>query len=240
MACVFILTRANRSVKLDSMNVERTALERRAVRHGVLADVARLAVIDELALGDRSPSELQTIIGLPSNLLAHHLNVLEEAGMVARRRSEGDRRRTYLTLADPTVVEDVTTTISADRVLFVCTANSARSQLAAAIWAGLTDVAVTSAGTKPAEHVAPGAVATADRHHLRLLSPQPRQFADVATDRDLVVAVCDNAYEELTSRIDVHWSVPDPIRADSDEAFEAAYVELNRRVVGLIPRLAAS
>ncbi len=65
------------------MNIERKTLEIRASRHAALADVARLAVVDELALGDRSPSELQTITGLPSNLLAHHLNVLEEAGLVA-------------------------------------------------------------------------------------------------------------------------------------------------------------
>src|SRR4051812_28718981 len=100
VSCRLILTKKIHSVKLDSMNTERISLQRRAARHAALADVVRLTVIDELALGDHSPSELQSILDVPSNLLAHHLNVLEQAGMVVRRRSEGDRRRTYLTLAD--------------------------------------------------------------------------------------------------------------------------------------------
>jgi ArsR family transcriptional regulator, arsenate/arsenite/antimonite-responsive transcriptional repressor / arsenate reductase (thioredoxin) len=63
-------------------------------------------------------------------LLAHHLRVLEQAGVITRRRSEGDRRRTYLQLApgalDPLAAPPART---ARRVLFVCTANSARSHL---------------------------------------------------------------------------------------------------------------
>ncbi len=38
------------------------------------------------------------MLAIPSNLLAHHLHVLEQAGIITRRRSEGDRRRTYLQL----------------------------------------------------------------------------------------------------------------------------------------------
>lgn len=223
------------------MNIERTeALAVRAERYAALADVARLAAVDELALGDKSPGELQAVLGLSSNLMAHHLKVLEAAGIVARRRSEGDRRRTYLTLADRTVVESAGATIDADRVLFVCTANSARSQLAAAMWADLIDVPVASAGTQPAEQVAAGARDVAERHELRLLGSGPRLFSEVARDRDLVVAVCDNAYEDLGDLIDVHWSIPDPVRSASPDAFDAAYEELSRRVVDLAPRLVAS
>ena len=71
---------------------------RRAAVHGVLSDPGRLAVVDLLAWGDRSPSELASRLGMSSNLLAHHLNVLVEHGLVRRSRSEGDRRRTYLSL----------------------------------------------------------------------------------------------------------------------------------------------
>ena len=142
-----ILTQQDNSVKLDSMNIERTVLEARAARHAVLADVARLAVIDELALGDRSPSELQKILDLPSNLMTHHLNVLEGAGMIARRRSEGDRRRSYVTLVDYSMLEPHSMgDIRVGRVVFVCSANSARSQLAAALWNRSSDVPVASAG----------------------------------------------------------------------------------------------
>ena len=107
------------------------SLELRAARHAALADPARLRVVDALALGDRSPRELGERLGLASNLLAHHLKVLETSGLVERRRSEGDGRRSYVRLvtdAMPTEASDLD--IRVPRVLFVCTANSARSQLA--------------------------------------------------------------------------------------------------------------
>ena len=64
--------------------------------HAALGDPTRLAVVDALVAGDRSPHELAETLGLPSNLLAHHLRVLQDAGVVARPRSEADRRRTYV------------------------------------------------------------------------------------------------------------------------------------------------
>ncbi len=223
------------------MNIERSDLERRAVRHAALADVTRLAVMDALALGDRSPSALQELVGLPSNLLAHHLMVLEDAGLVARRRSEGDGRRTYLTLAPheasaPPPIDP----IAVDRVVFVCSANSARSQLAAALWAESSAVPVASAGTHPAEAIAEGARLVAERRHLSLLSSSPTSLDDVAADGDFVVAVCDNAYEALRTAVSLHWSVPDPVRHGDETAFDAAYVELRRRIATLAPRLVAS
>src|SRR6201989_602414 len=73
-------------------------LARRVAIHAALADQARLLITDTLAEGDASPSELGGILALPSNLLAHHLHVLEQAGIITRRRSEGDHRRSYLRL----------------------------------------------------------------------------------------------------------------------------------------------
>jgi hypothetical protein len=51
---------------------------------------------DRLMLGDASPGELGRSLDLPTNLLAHHVGVLESAGLIKGTRSEGDRRRTYL------------------------------------------------------------------------------------------------------------------------------------------------
>ncbi|NRQ49623.1 MarR family transcriptional regulator [Aeromicrobium stalagmiti] len=223
------------------MNIERPSLARRAAHHAALADVARLAVVDALAAGDLSPSEIQVRLGLPSNLVAHHLKVLQDVGIVARRRSEGDRRRTYLTLTDhsalgPYPVEPT----PVDRVVFVCSANSARSQLAAALWAANSDVPVASAGTRPAEQVAAGARAAADRHGLTLAAAGPQRLADVAADGDLLVAVCDNAYEELGSAVAIHWSIADPVPQGDEAAFDLAHAELDRRIGVLAPRLAAS
>src|SRR5215470_16565176 len=118
------------------MKAERNSeLERRAIMHAALADTARLQITDTLLTGDASPSELAAMLAMPSNLLAHHLHVLEQAGIIARRRSDGDRRRTYLQLI-PGALESLTHPAArmARRVLFVCTANSARSHLAAALW----------------------------------------------------------------------------------------------------------
>ncbi|HXV93148.1 MAG TPA: helix-turn-helix domain-containing protein, partial [Pseudonocardia sp.] len=130
------------------MNVE-ASLERRATVHRALGDPARLAIADALLLGEMAPSELQTLLEIPSNLLAHHLRTLERAGLVARHRSEGDRRRTYLRLV-PDALDALRPNRSraAVRVVFVCTENSARSQLAAALWNGESAVPATSAGTR--------------------------------------------------------------------------------------------
>src|SRR2546422_8366321 len=105
----------------------------RARLHAALGEPARLAIVDRLVLGDASPTELGRELGLPSNLLAHHLKLLEQAGVVERSRSEGDRRRTYLRLRPASLAGlHPAGTLSAPRVVFVCTHNSARSQLAAA------------------------------------------------------------------------------------------------------------
>src|SRR6185436_10313437 len=81
------------------------SIERRATVHAALGEPVRLAIVDRLGPGDASPGELAAAVGVGSNLLAHHLNVLEEAGVIRRVRSEGDRRRSYvqLCLDDPVV-----------------------------------------------------------------------------------------------------------------------------------------
>jgi protein-tyrosine-phosphatase/DNA-binding HxlR family transcriptional regulator len=222
------------------MNTEWQAeIERRAALHAVLSDPGRLAVVELLSLGDRAPSELSAELGMASNLVAHHVGVLVEHGLVSRRRSEGDRRRTYLHLTpDAAIVPSGWTMPRPRRVLFVCTANSARSHLAAALWHRTSRISAASAGTHPAGAVAPGALAAAARHHLPLRDAKPRLLSDVRRDGDLVVTVCDNAHEEIGDVADLHWSVPDPVPAASDEAFDAALEEIARRVDDLAPRIA--
>lgn len=148
----------------------------RARLHGALAEPARLRIVDLLSLGDVSPSDLQAQIGLPSNLLAHHVRTLESVGLVVRHRSQADRRRSYLQLV-PDVLGGLQpenlAPVSARRVVFVCTANSARSQLAAALWADTSTVPVTSAGTHPAGSIALGPAAVARRHGLKLAGTPP-------------------------------------------------------------------
>jgi protein-tyrosine-phosphatase/DNA-binding transcriptional ArsR family regulator len=214
----------------------RLPLERRARMHAALGEPVRLFIVDHLVLGDASPGELRAVVGLPTNLLAHHLKVLDDAGLVRRVRSEGDRRRSYVRLAvdDPAVaallVAHAPTAPAAERVVFVCTHNSARSQFAAAAWAETSTVPATSAGTHPATRVHPCAVRVGRRHGLRLADARTAHVDDVVRDGDLLVAVCDNAHEALREVPKLHWSVPDPAPADTDDAFEAAYDEITERV----------
>ncbi|HRK48353.1 MAG TPA: helix-turn-helix domain-containing protein, partial [Nocardioides sp.] len=72
------------------MNTEQSSVERRASAFAALGDPVRLAIVDRLAASDELPSDLAEELGIRSNLLAHHLNVLEEAGLVRRQRSEAD------------------------------------------------------------------------------------------------------------------------------------------------------
>lgn len=217
---------------------ENGALEERVARHAALADPGRLRIVDLLTLGDLSPSELQEELGMASNLLSHHLRTLEQAGLVTRGRSEADRRRTYIRLA-PGALDGLTPgmTHTARRVLFVCTANAARSQLAAALWAKMSEIPASSAGTHPADAIAAGAVDVAWQHGLRLPDSAPRHLDQVAGEDDFIVTVCDSAHEELPSLHAVHWSVPDPLRRNSSQAFAEAYTDLEARIAGLAPRL---
>jgi protein-tyrosine-phosphatase len=198
-------------------------------------------MVDELLLGDCAPGELGEAFGLSSNLLAHHLKVLQQAGLIVRARSEADRRRSYVRLV-PAALDGLapapTLTATVERVVFVCTHNSARSQLAAALWQRHSDLPAASAGTRPAARVHPRAVSAARRHHLRLQQRGTSHIDDTVRAGDLVVAVCDNAYEQLPARPPLHWSVPDPAPADTDDAFERAYIDLSGRVDRLATALA--
>jgi protein-tyrosine-phosphatase len=223
------------------MNIEWMDLDRRAARHAALGDPARLAIVDRLSLGDLSPTELQQTLGLTSSLLAHHLKVLETERIIERHRSEGDGRRTYIHL-QPHALDGLVPGASATarRVVFVCSANSARSQLAAALWRLASDIPTASAGTHPADRVAPGALAAAERHGIPMRHATPRALVEVLTDGDFVITVCDNAHEELDARPALHWSIPDPVRVGTDAAFEDAVADLTRRVDDLSPRLTAA
>jgi protein-tyrosine-phosphatase/DNA-binding HxlR family transcriptional regulator len=222
------------------MDTERSSLTERARIHAALGDPARLAIVDTLVAGDVAPGELGAALDLPTNLVAHHLKVLEDAGLVARTRSEGDRRRTYVRLQTDAMAAIVTPALlAAKRVVFVCTHNSARSQLAAAIWSRRSQVPAVSAGTEPAERVHPRARKIARRHGLDPVDWRTAHLDDVVRRDDLLIAVCDNAYEHLPSeqRPQLHWSIPDPAPADTDAAFEAAYIEIAGRIERLAPAL---
>ena len=133
-------------------------MEQRAAVHAALGEPSRLVIVDHLTGSDRSPQELQDAVGVPSNLLAHHLDVLEAAGLIERSRSSGDGRRRYVHLLARRSSTGLGPRIRPINgpVLFVCTANSARSQLAAA---------------------------SVDRHHRRTRRPAPAPTPPTASTR---------------------------------------------------------
>ena len=154
---------------------------------------------------------------IPSNLLAHHLDVLEDAGLIERSRSSGDGRRRYVHLRPgaPRRTSHPQPSLQPQPALFVCTANSARSQLAAALWTTITGAPPISAGTHPADRVHPGAVAAGRRAGLDLTDAPPRSRSTAVRRRPaLTITVCDRAHEELDPGPGwLHWSIPDPVPA---------------------------
>ena len=215
-----------------------SSLVGRAQLHAALGEPARLAIVNQLLLGDASPSEIGHNVGLASNLLAHHIKLLEQAGVIERFRSEGDHRRIYLRLRT-TVLADLVPVDArnASRVVFVCTHNSARSQLAAVLWKRRSTVPAASAGTLPAARVHPLAVAAARDHGLSLSRARTCHINEVLRPDDLVVAVCDTAHEQLGTQTGdrLHWSVPDPARVGTHDAFRHAVRDLADRVDRLAP-----
>ena len=212
-------------------------LQERAARHAALGDPVRLAIVDELSRSDRAPTELRQLLGIESNLLAHHLDVLERVGLVNRTRSSGDGRRRYVHLLRtelPGLIPG--RPLQPGRALFVCTRNSARSQLAAALWRSKVGTPAASAGTHPADHVHPGAVAAAKRFGLDLTDQTPRDLADIRRLPPIVVTVCDQAHEELDpDNTWMHWSVPDPVARGTRAAFDAAVADLTARIDAVTP-----
>lgn len=208
----------------------------RAAVHHALADPSRLEIVELLALGDRTPGELAALLAVPSNLVAFHLGELERAGIVGRRRSEGDGRRRYVHLradvvAGVPVLPTAPPPTTAPNVLFVCTANQARSPIAAALWSALTGTPAESAGTRPAHDAHPLVHVIATEHGLDVSDAAPRSIDTVTSAPDLVVSVCDRAHEDGLpfDAPSLHWSVPDP-SAGGRPAFESTLIELRTRV----------
>jgi protein-tyrosine-phosphatase/DNA-binding transcriptional ArsR family regulator len=213
----------------------------RARLHAALGDAARIRMVDALLVSDRTFRELAAAAGQPGNAAAHHLGVLEAAGLIERRVSGGDRRRRYISLRhQPLDALFVRPPLSPGLVLFVCTHNSARSQAAAAMWRARTGRPADSAGASPAAHVHPKAVLAAAELGFDLGSAAPKGYGAVQTTPDLVVSVCDRAHEAGTpfAGPSLHWSVPDPVPVGTIRAFRSAFADLASRVDRLAARLA--
>jgi protein-tyrosine-phosphatase/DNA-binding transcriptional ArsR family regulator len=224
----------------------------------------RWRLLGELARSDRMVHELTARVGEPQNLVSYHLGKLRDGRLVSARRSAADRRDAYygldlarvgallsaaggalhpgLRLAPP---PRGAVPIPPTRVLFLCTGNSARSPMAAALAGAMSDGAVEafSAGSHP-RPIHPNAVRVMSQDHgLDLSDHRPCRLEDLA-DRpfDWVISLCDRVREvcpEFPGRPEaVHWSLPNPATGEPDDVthplFRQTATDLARRVAFLL------
>ena len=235
----------------------------------VLAHDLRWAIVRLLANGDMRVREVVAATDEAPNLITYHLAQLRAAGLVWVRRSTADGRDSYYALDLDAVgagMREVARTIhpglaagSTDghaveqssepsRVLFICTGNSSRSQMAEG-WLrhlGGSGVVAASAGTVPSP-LHPLAVAAMAEHGVDI-SGHNVKHVDVFAGRsfDRAITLCDRAREACPeppgARVVAHWSVPNPAEAHPADldAFRATASEVHMRVRFLLPLLGSS
>ena len=219
-----------------------------------LSHELRWRIVNALTLSDYRVLELVEMIGQPINLVSYHLRLLREQELIVPRRSDADGRDVYYSLNLPALQNlyhatgialhllpdsDVmpVTNGSILRVLFLCTGNSARSQMAEGFlraWGG-SRVKVTSAGSEPAG-VHPLAVCVMAEQGIDISGQESRHVDDLARDDfDYVITVCDRMREVCPNfpGIVAHWSIPDPVNAENanqEAVFRAAAQSIAQRV----------
>lgn len=126
------------------------------------------------------------------------------------------------------------------RVLFLCTANSARSQMAEAILKnfGTAEFTAASAGSNPGERVHPDALRVLAERGIEWQG-EPKGIEAVLDEPwDIIITVCDAARESCPvlpgQPIYAHWGIPDPAAVEDPEAryraFREAAIYLHRRI----------
>jgi protein-tyrosine-phosphatase/DNA-binding transcriptional ArsR family regulator len=233
---------------------------------GLLAHPQRWRLLEELAHSDRRVSELVEAVDEAPNLVSYHLRKLRENLLVHERRSSADARDVYYSLDLDRLRElylatardlhpglappepgaaaarpGSRTAARGPRVLFLCTHNSARSQMAEGLLRSLAGdrLEVMSAGTQPSR-VHPLAIETMAKRRIDISGQRSKHMDELAGERfDYVITVCDSASEVCPvfpgDPDRIHWSIPDPTTVEGREkerlaAFEAAADDLLTRI----------
>jgi ArsR family transcriptional regulator, arsenate/arsenite/antimonite-responsive transcriptional repressor / arsenate reductase (thioredoxin) len=231
----------------------------------------RWRLLTELARSDRRVGELCELAGQRQSLVSYHLRQLRDGGLVSVRRSAADGRDSYYVLdlarcgelfasaggalhpglapTTPAPVERKRGSAWA-RVLFLCTGNSARSQMAEALCEQLSDggVSAASAGSRP-KALHPNAVRVMRERGIDIAGRRSKHLDEFAGRTfDYVVTLCDRVREvcpEFSPAPQlIHWSIPDPARepgsdAETLPAFERTAAELATRIGFLIDAMKA-
>jgi ArsR family transcriptional regulator, arsenate/arsenite/antimonite-responsive transcriptional repressor / arsenate reductase (thioredoxin) len=238
----------------------------------LVAHPLRWQLLRELVQSDRAVRELTQLIDEPQNLVSYHLRQLRDGGLVFARRSSADRRDSYYAI-DLSACQEALQAAGGSlhpalwlapvpmgrpsrrhsrrrrRVLFLCTGNSTRSQIAEALLERLSDgtVEAASAGSHP-KPLHPNAVRVLKKRGIDISANRTKHLDEFLPERfDMVITLCDRVREvcpEFPShpRL-VHWSVPDPaLEGPTDRAsypaFERTATELETRIGFLLHLLA--
>jgi ArsR family transcriptional regulator, arsenate/arsenite/antimonite-responsive transcriptional repressor / arsenate reductase (thioredoxin) len=239
---------------------------------GLAADPVRWRVLGELSRSDRRVRELCELVKRPQSVVSYHLGKLRAQGLVASRRSAADGRDSYYVLdlarcgellarsggalhpalrlaPTPPHEWDRASPPASPRALFLCTGNTARSQIAEALVEELAhgEVEARSAGSHP-KPLHPNAVRVMRARGIDLSGKRSKRLNEFADERfDFVVSLCDRVREvcpEFPGHPDlIHWSIPDPAREGSTDeetypAFERTAAELAIRIPFLLELIA--
>jgi ArsR family transcriptional regulator, arsenate/arsenite/antimonite-responsive transcriptional repressor / arsenate reductase (thioredoxin) len=231
---------------------------------GLASNPVRWRLLRELVQSDRAVWELMMLVDEPQSLVSYHLRQLRDGGLVSARRSSADRRDSYYTI-DLTACQEALQAAGGAlhpalrlvpappvrlrpgrsrrrrRVLFLCTGNSARSQMAEALLERMSAGAIeaASAGSHP-KPLHPNAVHVLQKRGIDISSNRTKHLDEFVSQRfDTVITLCDRVREvcpEFPSHPElVHWSVPDPtLDGPTDRAsypaFERTAAELETRI----------
>ena len=237
----------------------------------LVGHAVRWNLVQHLSHSDYRVQDLVGKLQLPQNLVSYHLKQLRHGNLVTERRSSADSRDIYYSLDLQTLRQHFLATgaaihpvlgtdaflrdpgqwhlpVSPLRVLFLCTKNSARSQIAEGLLRSLSGgcVVVESAGSAPAT-LHPAAIRAMATHEIDI-SHQHAKPVDLFLDQhfDVVITVCDRMREVCPSFPDtprrIHWSVLDPVDVDGtaqevDQTFAQTVEHLTMRVRFLLAEL---
>lgn len=230
----------------------------------LVAHPVRWRLLRELVSSDRPVRELTELVGEGQSLVSYHLGRLRAGGLVRTRRSSADGRDSYYTIdlagcgeqlhaagaalhpglesmTAPPAGRRPTRSRRRRRVLFLCTGNSARSQIAAALLAQMSQntIEAASAGSHP-KALHPNAVRVMARRGVDISGNRSTHLDEFVGQRfDAVVTLCDKVREvcpEFPSEPRrIHWSIPDPALAGPSS--RASYPEFERTATELETRI---
>lgn len=225
----------------------------------LLADETRHTMVRLLAVSDLRASELGAMLSMPSNAVAYHLKQMRAQGVLRERHSTADGRDVYYYLdrdrlqhlyaaAGDSLAPGLVTTAPGEqsngapprsrplRVLFLCTHNSARSQMAEAIMRqmGGNHVDVYSAGSVPTEFH-PDALAVLHEMDIDAIGLAPKSLvAFIGEPFDYIITVCDRVRETCPAFVgdpsQIHWSIPDPTLIEDPDQRRAALRNVAREL----------